>query len=105
MSSGNIWKNAEPRVISMVIVMNNTVGPLSTTPPFVQKVDGIWSQTPLDRFLIDLTVTSTAGPSDLGVERSASAARQLAHRFWPQLEIGCCADFRYGLSCDFEVTE
>jgi len=34
MNSADIWKNANPKVMSMVTVMNNTVRPLSTKREF-----------------------------------------------------------------------
>ena len=34
MNSADIWKNAGPKVMSMVTVMNNTVQPLSTKSEF-----------------------------------------------------------------------
>ena len=34
MNSADIWKNADPKVMSMVTIMNNTVRPLSTNREF-----------------------------------------------------------------------
>jgi hypothetical protein len=37
----------------------------NSTPPFVENADGIWHESPLDRFLMELASAWMAGVSEL----------------------------------------
>jgi hypothetical protein len=67
--------------------------PMNNTPPFVQNADGIWHESPLDRFLMEVATAWMAGVSELGAEMLAPAARHLANRFPTLLGKTCTADF------------